>query len=91
MKIDLRLFKRVRLYIECWAKPLASTLGGVSKNKGRQIRYGKNMNKLNYTCFKCGDRFLTDIVLETDKPTCNVCFQKLLKIKNVKSYFEFIE
>ena len=44
-----------------------------------------------YKCFKCGGAFIMKHEIDTDKPTCNDCFEKLKKIDNVKDYYEFIK
>lgn len=46
--------------------------------------------KYSYVCFKCGNNFTLDRELDTDKPTCNDCFAKLVKIDNVEEYYKFI-
>ena len=44
----------------------------------------------HYACFKCGEMFWSEVALFTDRPTCDKCFKKLLKIKDHKKYLEFI-
>jgi hypothetical protein len=41
-------------------------------------------------CFKCGNYFQTKVLLDTDKPTCDDCFDKLLKVKSAKKHGDFI-
>ena len=44
-----------------------------------------------HKCFKCGKDFVIKHIIETDKPTCNKCFAKLLKIKSADEYYNFIK
>ncbi len=46
------------------------------------------MNK--YKCFKCGKEFNSEHELDTDKPTCDSCFEKLLTLRNYSEYKKFL-
>lgn len=44
-----------------------------------------------HTCFKCGKDFVIEHWIETDKATCQECFEKLLRITAYKDYEKFIK
>lgn len=46
--------------------------------------------KYKHICFKCGNAFEIEHKIDTDKPTCNHCFKKLLEVKTAEEYYEFI-
>ena len=47
--------------------------------------------EIEYGCFKCGSKFTITLgELDTDKPTCDSCFQKVLDITNGKEYRDFV-
>ena len=44
-----------------------------------------------YHCYRCDKIFELNRLLDTDRPVCNECFEKLLKVKNYNDYLRFTE
>jgi hypothetical protein len=51
---------------------------------------GLDTDRREYQCFKCNRYFSKFRYLDTDKPTCDDCFKKLLSIKSATAYVAFV-
>lgn len=71
-------------------KPCEGLSFGACKNLICISCSGLGKDRKEYQCFKCKHYFWLFSDLDTDKPTCDSCFDKILKINTLQELESFI-